>query len=168
MLLVITGEVKSGKTEFLRRLVRSLRGLKVVGIIAPTIVKEGEIQGYEALLLPGGERFQLVARSGEGDRVGRRYVLLKCAKERIRERFKKPVEADFYVFDEFGPLELTGKGLVEVFNGFYSTGKDMAVVVRKSVLEKFLKRVNRDDIRVVGVGEVDPVNLAELIRRERR
>ncbi len=168
MLLVITGEVKSGKTEFLRKLVQNLKGIKVAGIIAPTIMENGEILGYEALMLPDGERFLHVAKQGEGDRVGRRYVLLKSSKERILRRFEKPDDADLYVFDEFGPLELSGRGLLEVFNKFCRTGRDVVVVVRKAILGRFIEIVNGQDIRVVEVGEIDPGEMARIIRNERR
>jgi len=167
MLLVITGEVKSGKTEFLMKLVKKLPEMKIAGIIAPTIMKKGEILGYEALILPYGVRVQHVARKGEGERVGRRYVLLTGAKSQIVQHLKKPPDVDIYVFDEFGPLELSGKGLLDVFNTFYRSGKDMVVVVRKSILDRFFDFIDKKEVTVVEVGEIDPVEMAQKLKKRK-
>ena len=153
MLWIITGKIRSGKTTLLQQIVNRIGSNKVTGIVSPSEDKEGDVVGYDAVILPQGKRVRIVSRRGTGEKVGRFVMLDKGKKEvaRILSRARKTPE--LFVFDEFGPLELKGKGLRSVFDKFLKKGEMGVVVVRKSLLPDFINVIwGRKPYKVFEVG----------------
>ncbi len=141
MILIITGEVKCGKTTLVKQLVEKLENIKLWGFVTPSIFDKGRVVGYVAEILPTNKSFLLVSTSGEGEKVGR-FVLLNEGKKALFSELER-LKGDFFIFDEFGPLELRGGGLRSLFNRFLESGKSGVVVVRKRILDVFLRDINQ-------------------------
>lgn len=64
-IFVITGAIQTGKTTWIGRMLERAaeRGLAVSGVLAPAVFENGSKTGIDALLLPGGERFELGRKS---------------------------------------------------------------------------------------------------------
>ncbi len=141
MIFVITGNVKCGKTTLVREIVEKLRGIKLRGFVTPSIFDGGRVVGYIAEVLPVNKRFLLVSTEGKGERIGR-FVVLEEGKKRLISEVTS-LEGDFFVFDEFGPLELRGGGLVKLFDEFLNSGNSGIVVVRSRILKDFLDLIKQ-------------------------
>ncbi len=163
MIFVITGEVKCGKTTLVKQLVERLEDVKLWGFVTPSIFDKGRVVGYMAETLPTNKSFLLVSTEGEGEKVGR-FVVLNEGKKALLGELDGLI-GDFFVFDEFGPLELRGGGLRSLFDRFLESGKSGVVVVRKRILDEFLKEINQP-YTVFDAGKDDTIDkLLEEIRK---
>ena len=153
MIWIITGDKRSGKTTLLRQLVDKLGSNRVKGIVAPSEERDGNVVGYDAIILPLGRKVRIVSRKGMGEKVGRFVMLEKGKREVMRMLSGERENPDLFVFDEFGPLELRGKGLRSIFDEFLKNGEMGVVVVRRSLLSDFIRLI-RDEkpYRIIEVG----------------
>ena len=155
MIFIVTGPVHSGKTTLLKNINQEMRRkeLKIDGFLSESQWKGQEILGYDLLDLTEEKSYPFIRRSGEKnwDKIGPFYFIpetLALAKQII----KRTQNTDICVIDEVGPLELTGKGFwPELEGSLMRTHPHHLLVVRASILEKFLIRINRKDVRVFDV-----------------
>jgi nucleoside-triphosphatase THEP1 len=155
VIFILTGPVHSGKTTLLKNFNQQMRRkeLKIDGFLSESQWKDQEILGYDLLDLTEEKSHPFIRRSGEKnwDKIGPFYFIpetLALAKKIIR----RAQNADICVIDEVGPLELTGKGLwTELKKSLSRTPPHHLLVVRVSILEKFLSRINRKDVKVFDV-----------------
>lgn len=155
MIFILTGPVHSGKTTLLKNINQELRRkeLKTDGFLSESRWEDQEILGYDLLDLSGEKSYPFIRKSGEmnWDRIGPFYFIpetLDLAKQII----KRAQNSDMCVIDEVGPLELTGKGFwTELQASLSSIRPHHLLVVRVSILEKFLTRINRKDVKVFDV-----------------
>ncbi len=157
MIFILTGPVHSGKTTFLKKLIQKLEQgeLKMDGFLSESRWKDREISGYDLMDLNEGKSHPFIRKTGEKnwDRVGPFYFLpetLALARQIIR----RAQDADICVIDEVGPLELSGKGLWPALRASFSMAHSHhLLVIRISILEKVLHKINRKDIRVFHMEE---------------
>ena len=112
-LILWAGPKHSGKTNAATRLVETIRqsGYVVGGFLAPSIYREKKLVGFEILDLQNGRRTRLAERNRKGgDVVG--FTLshqgMQLGRQALQCVIRSPV--DLVVVDEFGPLELDGRG----------------------------------------------------------
>ena len=114
MILLLTGDVHSGKTTLLGAALREPgeRSLDVRGFLSESVREGDEILGYD-LVEQGGERRLPLLRTtgGEGAQETGRYFLLPEGLAVAEEILLAGRDADLLVVDEVGPLELKGAGL---------------------------------------------------------
>ena len=138
-LILWVGEKHSGKTTALADLVRIARaeGFDVAGILAPSLYRDGRLMGFDVLDLRDGTSVPLARRetsadvtasftfTDEGLRLGN-TALSKGATE----------SADLIVVDEFGPMELSGRGWRSSVESLLSSD-DLTVllVVRRELVD---------------------------------
>lgn len=136
MLYLLTGEIQTGKTRWLERVVAELagEGIPVAGVLAPGVWRacaDGSFEklGIDNLLLPGGERVHLARRrdlaceagllepGGQSERAGLRWAMSDDALARVDAHVARVARAGMpgadgrprpglLVIDEFGRLEL--------------------------------------------------------------
>ena len=108
-----TGPKHSGKTTSAAKLADKARKhqFRVAGIVAPSIYADGRLVGFDIVDLRTGDRTPLAKRRSKPDastgftftRNGR-----KLGKEALKIQKSKP--PDLIIVDEFGPVELAGRG----------------------------------------------------------
>lgn len=140
MLLVLAGDIQTGKTRWLEARVAELgaRGVTCAGVVAPGVWREGRgrtggarlvKRGIDNVLLPEGTRLRLARPlAGRDARTGLAWDFDRDALARVNAHFSalraraaaaaggSPADArpGLLVVDELGPLELRrGEGLVE-------------------------------------------------------
>jgi nucleoside-triphosphatase THEP1 len=103
----------SGKTtaafELARRVVA--QGYAVAGLVAPSVYLNGELIGFDALDLRSNKRTRLAVRKAKNGEAGR--FTFSSAGRRLTGSALNPTRAksaDLVIVDEFGPLEMLGKG----------------------------------------------------------
>lgn len=139
MLYLLTGEIQTGKTRWLERVVHELAtgGVPVAGVVAPGVWRAFEDGSFEKLgidnvLLPDGERVHVARRrdlaleegacgaAGQSERAGLRWVMSDAALTRVDAHVARVAQTGMpasgrgglLVIDELGRLELMrGEGL---------------------------------------------------------
>jgi nucleoside-triphosphatase THEP1 len=144
---VITGAIGCGKTTRLDAYRK--RAPKAAGIIARGLYESQNEKfkyGYELESLKTGERRLLLTSSPKSHLhpVGRFFMdpdVLEWAKTQLLEGMNAPM----LVLDELGPLELEGGGYYDTFRTVLSSYQgELVLVIRSSILERMLHRLNLD------------------------
>jgi nucleoside-triphosphatase THEP1 len=159
MIFILTGPVDSGKTTFLKRVIAELKKqkIKMDGFLSEAIMKDQEKIGYDLVDLGDGKPVPFIRKSGRQDwqRIGPYFFIpkgLSWAKKIILRSRKEEI----LVVDEIGPLELSGQGLWDVLEQVIFQGVQKCLfVLRREILEDFLKMVGKIEIRIFDIKEED-------------
>lgn len=129
-LIIISGPVDSGKTEFLKKLAGELSGQQPVrGFVAPKFFLKQDFKGYDFLELENGFKcpfIQTEERSG-WMKFGRFYFN-PVAFELGNRIISAPARGGVLIVDEVGPLELAGEGFRQGLDGCRRKFKGTLVV----------------------------------------
>jgi len=103
----------SGKTTAALKLAQRVRaqGFTVAGLLAPSVYLNGKLIGFDALNLRNNKRARLAERNGTKNGPARFTWFsagVELAKSALYPALAK--STDLIIVDEFGPLEMTGKG----------------------------------------------------------
>jgi nucleoside-triphosphatase THEP1 len=160
--VIITGEVHSGKTSFLKKLILSLQseGIKVGGFCSEAVFEEQERKGYDLLSADGLQRFPLSRTDQKGGvQIGSYYVsqeamnrAMEMLLQESRSAAGPPVGP--LVVDEIGPWELAGHGWARVLPPLLAC-RDLAMiwVVRKKIVNAAIAKWNLADPLIIDVSE---------------
>lgn len=171
MLNILTGPVHSGKTTFLKNTIPVLREkkLQIDGYLSEAVWKNKEFTGYDLFDLKEYRNHPFIRKQGreEWQKIGLFFFLpetLGLAKKIIR-RSKK---ADLCVVDEVGPLELKGKGVWPALRDILMNPKqDLLLVVRESILNDFVEKMQRDDFVVYDIEQNKvPLRMVESLMQD--
>lgn len=142
-IIIITGNVRSGKTTFLKKIINALqeqKTLNIAGIIASGIDKNGERYGFEIEELSTGQKFLLSTKKAvKGkEKIGSFYFNNQVFEQITRSIVEKLPQTDLLIIDEVGYLELKGKGWFGLIDKAIQQNKPMILVVRKRILDNIL------------------------------
>lgn len=159
MIFILTGPVDSGKTTFLKRVIEELKRQKVKmdGFLSEAIVKDQEKIGYDLVDLGDGKSVPFIRKSGRQDwqRIGP-YFFIPEGLSRAKKIILRSREAEILVVDEIGPLELSGQGLWDVLEQvIFQRFQKYLFVLRKGILQDFLKMVGRIELKIFDIKEED-------------
>ena len=158
MLFILTGDVRTGKTSWLRARTSELEaaGVPVRGVLAPGVWRDGEKVGIENELLPSRERVLLATPAKKGqspiDRCGWDFDAEALARVNAHlsglaaTTGEKDARPGLLAVDEIGPLELRrGGGLTEALTlldaGPAPAWPHALVVVRSALAEEAAARL---------------------------
>jgi nucleoside-triphosphatase len=155
---IISGETRSGKTTYLKSIIKALKeqdkSINISGIIAHGIDKDGERFGFDIENVATGEKQFLCSQEEKEDelKIGRFYFSkkgLKFGKEALSNNLEK---IDLLVIDEIGYMELKGKGWFEAIENALEYPKlNMIWVVRKRILEEVLLQWQHSHTKVLSI-----------------
>lgn len=170
-LILITGEKNSGKTTFLTYFLENVarkKGYLPGGFLAEGIYRAGIKTGFDLVDLNNGHKKMLctdIPKKGwiqmgrfffdpEGFRFG----------ETLLTQLQK--NACPVVVDEFGPLELSGKGWRHAIDRLLSR-EDLVLMmtVRKEILDGVINVFSGNELHVFNVNRSAPAILAEEITK---
>ena len=157
MRLLVVGEPGSGKTSWCRQYIEEQRkrGGTVGGILCPAIEHQGRRVGSNALDLLTGQAVPFARLSGDGSfKAGEKIGDYTISREGISfacDAIERAVESSCHlvVIDEFGPLELSGKGLMPAVESALASAANLLMVVRSSLREALQKRFPEHEFVVV-------------------
>lgn len=103
----------SGKTTSAFELAKRVgaQGYAVAGLVAPSVYLNGELIGFDLLDLRSNKRTHLAVRKTKNNEAAR--FTFSSAGRRLARSALNPARvksADLVIVDEFGPLEVRGKG----------------------------------------------------------
>jgi nucleoside-triphosphatase THEP1 len=130
----------SGKTTAAFELARRVgaQGYAVAGLVAPSVYLNGELIGFDALDLRSNKRACLAVCKTKNNEAAR--FTFSAAGRRLARSALDPTRvesADLVIVDEFGPLEMLGKGwrgAVDLL--LTSTDALILLVVRKGLTDR--------------------------------
>lgn len=154
MVFILTGEVGSGKTSFLRGLVNELRkaGVPFDGFLSLRVITSGETEGYDLLDIRDGRSLPLLRRtsSGEGQKVGP-YVMNQKGLALGNDIIRRSRVGDLLIVDEIGHLELEGRGFWPALKDVIFDGRRRSLaVIRESLVPEFRAVFAGVQIRIFG------------------
>ena len=170
MLLLWTGPKHSGKTTAAAHLAAAVtqHGYQVAGLLAPSLYREGHLAGFEALDLRRGARAPLAVRRQEPGDVGSFHFL-----EEGQDLGRRALEAvatagaDLVIVDEFGPLELAGRGWRGAVDTLVQAGgASLLLVVRQELAEAVRHVYANVPARLLEA--TAPESIAEVLRALRK
>lgn len=159
---ILSGPVQSGKTTALRQWVGSAeaQGKKVGGYLAP------DLDGLRYLHLIKDSQWhalQTFSELAEEDRVSiGKFTFYASAFMQMRESLRAEAVGgcDWVVVDEYGKLEVKGKGvysavarLIEELNNLADV--KVIIVVRESLVEQTIAQLKLSDFQVIGVDDLE-------------
>lgn len=153
-LAVLTGEVHSGKTAFLKKWSSRLeqRGVPVGGYLNIHVKEKGLISGYDLYDIEK-KRYTPFLRRGEkipGQKIGD-YNAIPKGWDKAREILLRK-KGRMCIVDEVGPLELKGKGIWPVLqDALNPPAISYLLVIRRRILETFLDKMDSRGIKVFDV-----------------
>ncbi|UCG56047.1 MAG: DUF2478 domain-containing protein [Phycisphaerales bacterium] len=167
-----TGERHSGKTTSAGDLVRAVQreGFGVAGLLAPSLYRDGKLIGFDAVDLSSGAE-ALIARHGDGVGDIGRFTFLAEGLQLGRTALSGPgaESADLVVVDEFGPLELDGKGWRENVDSLLAAGGGiLLLVVRRELVRRVRQLYGDFGAEVLDAGEPQSVDRVVRLLRDRR
>jgi nucleoside-triphosphatase THEP1 len=137
------GDKHSGKTTAVTKLTKSLQqqDYTIGGILAPSIYKDGQLIGFDIVDIKNNFRIPLAVRDGQVyDIVPYRYYHkgLKLGHSALSLVGNK--SANLMIVDEYGPLELSGKGWrFDVDRLLRKSYSPILLVVRRELADKVRK-----------------------------
>jgi nucleoside-triphosphatase THEP1 len=157
---MLSGAIQSGKTTCLERLIRDLRQAtppwRVGGLVCPGIYHGGTKVACRGYCCRSGDSFLLGVRQPLSDEIREpleqefgpgccrqpgqivgSWLLFDGGLERAAEAIMQAVAAscDLVAADEFGPRELSGRGLRPAVDQAVAAGAPLLLVVRETLVE---------------------------------
>ena len=148
-LLIISGEVNSGKTLTIEKLILLLQstGKKVGGVYSKGIFRENIKIGFNIIDIKSGKVKHIASIAPQDNFIlnqGRYYFDPDIFYE-YNNKLINSLDADVIFIDEIGYLELKGKGFYPSVKNLleYFSGK-LVFVIRSIVLDEVLNKFNLD------------------------
>lgn len=143
MMLVLTGEKGSGKTTLVRKAV-SGGGVLAQGFLSVKEVDRGVVTGISLLILPEHEIVPMASTTPmETDMFTKRFYFYPGVFDRVNRRFLDIRPDVPFVFDEFGLLEMEGKGHYPVFRTIVESSHPSLIVVRRELKDHLVASLGR-------------------------
>jgi len=143
-LILWTGRKHSGKTTSAGNLAQVARneGFTVAGLLAPSRYSNGRLVGFDALDLRDGTRIPLASRKPDGDETERFTFTaagLKLGSIALSPAATK--SAELIIVDEFGPLELHGKGWRRSVDSLLTSADALLLLVVRQELSSQVQKL---------------------------
>jgi len=171
-LILFTGRKHSGKTTAANRLARQVRlkGFSVAGLLAPSVYKDSRLVGFGAVDLRRDKQINLANRRiATGKRV--RWEFTEAGLKLGRAALKPSAAsgADLIILDEFGPLELDGRGWRKEVDLLLASTDVLVVLVVREELEGRVQKLyeNYPSTKLAATIE-DSINKVIKILKERK
>lgn len=171
-LILFTGRKHSGKTTAADRLARQVRskGFRVAGLLAPAVYIDGRLVGFGAVDIRRDKQIDLVnRRTAEGKRGRWEFTEAGLKLGRAALNPSATSSADLIIVDEFGPLELDGRGWrKEVDLLLASTDIPVVLVVRQELEERVQKLYENYPSTKLAAAKEDSINKVIRILKEHK
>ncbi len=170
---LITGRVMTGKSSYAGRLVDQLRekGVRIAGFLASGVDQDQERLGFDLLNLQTGKKTLLSRKDPVPEdwiRYGR-YAFDPEAFEMANREIILQSEQDpeILFLDEVGPLELQNLGWAPTIESQLISCCTLQLwIVRKSLIEKVIKKWNLQRVSVIDIEITSTEALLEMLLEE--
>jgi nucleoside-triphosphatase THEP1 len=146
-LLIISGEVNSGKTSAIEKIILLLQSLgkKVVGVYSKGIFFENTKIGFNLININSGDTKQIASIKPDDDFIFNqgRYYFNEIVFNEFSDYLLNSPASEFIIIDEVGPLEILEKGFYNLLKSLIDNynGK-IILVIRKRLFVKVKNKFN--------------------------
>ncbi|MCK4420917.1 NTPase [candidate division WOR-3 bacterium] len=128
MRIFITGKPGTGKTTLIKKLTSWLmeKESRITGFHTEEMRKHGKRTGFRITTLPEKEKFLLSSTTPPGIQFGRYYVKIGGIEQGIQVIRR---EADLYIIDEIGPMEMKHPDFMIAVNEILKSDKNLLAVL---------------------------------------
>ena len=145
--LIITGEINSGKTSAVEKLIFLLQsaGKKTCGVYSRGILKDNKKIGFEIVDIKSGRAKQIASVHAESNfNVSQgRYFFNVDIFDEYNKIIMNSFDEDVIIIDEIGPLELKDGGFFPLIQNCLANFKGKLVfVIRDHLIENVLAKFN--------------------------
>jgi len=170
-IILIAGNKNSGKTSFLKFFIRTVAkpaNIKFDGFIAEGIYESGYKTGYYLLALKQENRIRFCTEKPHRDwiKMGRLYFNPEGFHfgEKILTEIQEKVK--WIIIDEFGPLELKGKGWNHGIQQLMKkNGLTLMITVKHEILPDVIAGFNGHEMHVFNINLDNIPHIANSIRK---
>ena len=170
VIYVISGETRSGKTTYLKKILKTIKEkdatVNISGIIAHGIDKNGERYGFDIENVATHEKIFLCNQEPVENalKIGRFYFSDKGLEFGENALSNNLENTDLLVIDEIGYMELKGEGWFDTIeNALAYSNLNMIWVVRKRILEEVLQQWQHTNTKVIYTQTSKAENIAKAI-----
>jgi nucleoside-triphosphatase len=126
-----TGPKHCGKTTSAEKLIRiaQAEGFKVAGLLEPSLYDNGELTGFDVLDVRNQKRVSLARRISKSKAGPFDFLTagLKFGNNVLNSEDTK--SADLVIIDEFGPMELKGRGWREKIDSLLGSSNAIILII---------------------------------------
>jgi nucleoside-triphosphatase THEP1 len=168
-LVLLTGAKNSGKTTFVQQLVEKLKkeNYQISGFTAPSIYEGAFLLGFDILCIRSGRKVKLAKRKSAAETFTFSKKALALGNSILNSNETK--SSDLVIIDEFGPLELAGKGWRKGTDELIqSAGPLILLVVRKESAEKVRRLYNNIKVKLLQASNRKSADIiTNIVRRQK-
>jgi nucleoside-triphosphatase THEP1 len=166
--IIISGQVHSGKTSLLMRFLELIQDsdLKWGGFVCPAVFENAQRQGYDLLEISTGKRQALARKNIRGELQIGDYVMFPQALEQGKRSLEQDdIDAvDILILDEIGPWEISGNGWADSIPAVLMKKIPVRIfVVREPLMEAVCQKWNLTDPFVIAASETSAESLKERV-----
>jgi nucleoside-triphosphatase THEP1 len=147
-LILWTGPKHGGKTTSANHLVQTIRteGFVITGILQPSIYDNDELIGFDVLDIQNQKRMPLARGKKKSKNTKGSFNFLKDGLEFGNAVLSSEAtkSADLVIIDEFGPLELEGKGWRRNINSLLSCSNAIILIIIRQGLKEAFQQLYSD------------------------
>ena len=171
-LVLWTGPKHSGKTTALTELIsRARRGrIPATGILAPSVYRDRRLAGFDILDIGTGQRCILARRGVEGDQRVGHFALTREGLAFGRTVLSQSARsAGLCIIDEYGPLELAGRGWRQAVDSLLDRAPALVViVVRRELTDRVAELYRQRSPQIVPAPEAASIHRVINLAHPRR
>lgn len=164
-LIVLTGEIGSGKTQVLEKIIHALQkeGIKVGGFYQKRILEKAETIGYDFIEVGTDRQVEFLRKNGNSSHQVGKYKIntevFPIGQEILINSTQKVV-----VVDEIGKMENNGEGWAEAFENLLQHSHSLVIAsFRKGFFTELLKRFGQEDAVVFDLDTENPDSIIKGI-----
>jgi len=144
MMLILTGNKGCGKSLFLKNLIED-NTIPVQGFLSLKRFSGPDMTGIDLLLLPEKQIIPMATTTPiHTESKTSRFSFYPDVFSRVNMHFCSIPHDLPFILDEFGILEMDGRGHYPIFDHLIKSGHSSLIVVRRELFEGFLSTFGRD------------------------
>ncbi|MEN8116485.1 MAG: nucleoside-triphosphatase [Bacteroidota bacterium] len=167
--LIITGDIGSGKTTCIKNLAEKLQkqNITVSGFYSSRVMRKNKAIGYDIVDISTRQTKKLLRTSGNGsqNKIGRYFIYPEGLK--AGEMALQRDSSQIVIVDEVGKLELEGNGWSTHLKHVVKNHKGYFLLsVRKEVIKEVIKHFNLSPKKIIDIEKDNCSDLEELINHQ--
>ncbi len=150
MKVILTGEINSGKTSYLKELVAQSNAY--AGILSVKKFENERFEGYDLFDVDSKSTHEFIRLSLASESITKRFVFDQKMFRYADKLIKKGIDqGKTIIIDEVGPLELSGGGFDCTLRQCLESGFSYLIVVRRGLVDAVIQRYELKGVEIMEI-----------------